>query len=296
MRWTSLGCRLFVVAVFFASAAMLDAQDRSKIPDGIDYQADVEYGMGGEVPLHLDLARPKEAKGKLPCIVTIHGGAWHGGDKKGLTPLVLMMAQRGYVAVTVQYRFCPQHVFPAQVEDVKCAVRYLRAHAEEYSIDPERIGAVGFSAGAHLSMMLGTMQIEDGLEGEGGWGDQSSGVQGVVAYFGPTDLAADDLPDVSKGLVKDFLGGTKSEVPEQYRLASPLTYVNKGDAPLLILQGTKDPLVPHTQAIIMVDALTAAEVPGRVELILGAGHGWGPPDQQRTIEETFAFFDQHLKE
>lgn len=286
---------IVVVALLVTSAAGLHAQDSPKVPEGIVYQADVEYGRGGDVPLHLDIARPAETTGRLPCVVAIHGGAWRGGDKKAHTGLIFTLAQKGYIAATVQYRFCPAHRFPAQIEDVKCAVRYLRAHAEELSIDPEKIGAVGFSAGAHLSMMLGTMQASDGLEGEGGWADQSSAVQAVVSFAGPTNLGADDLPEVSQGLVKEFLGGTKDDVPEQYKLASPLTYITKGDAPHLMFQGTKDQLVPHSQAIVMAEALSLAEVPGRVELLIGAGHGWGGVEQLRSFEETFRFFDHHLK-
>ena len=161
----------------------------------------------------------------------------------------MSFAQQGYVAATIQYRFCPEHRFPAQIEDVKCAVRYLRAHADQYHIDPERIGAIGFSAGAHLSMMLGTMGPEDGLEGEGGWPKQSSRVQAVVSFFGPTELDAEDIPAPSIPLVNALIGGSKTEFPKQFRAASPLHYVSQGDAAMLLFQGTEDPLVPYTQAI-----------------------------------------------
>ena len=204
-------------------------------------------------------------------------------------------AKRDYVSVSVGYRFCPKHRFPAQVEDVKCAVRHLRANAEKYHIDPARIGAVGFSAGAHLSMMLGVMGKDDGLEGEGGNPDQSSKVQAVVAFFGPTEFNADDIPPVSVGLLSDFVGVTKEEDKGERKKASPLTYVTKDDAPLLIFQGTKDPLVPHTQAYKMADAITAAGVPGRVELLLGAGHGWGGKEAQRSFNQTLEFFGEQLK-
>ncbi len=103
------------------------------------------------------------------------------------------MAQQGYVSATIGYRLAPKHKFPAQVNDVKCAIRFLRAHADEYGIDPNRIGACGFSAGAHLAMMLGVVQKKDNLEGDGGNPDQSSAVQAVVSYFGPTDLTAEDI-------------------------------------------------------------------------------------------------------
>ena len=144
-------------------------------------------------------------------------------------------------------------------------------------------------------MMLGVTNGKDGLEGNGGWPDQPSQVQAVVAFFGPTELAAADLPAPSLPLVRDFIGGTAQEKPDAYAKASPVTYVSAGDAPLLIFQGTKDPLVPHTQAYKMADALTTVGVPGRVELFLGAGHGWGGELLDHTVKETFQFFDQKLK-
>jgi len=259
------------------------------------FESDVVYGKGGDVDLRLNIGRPRESSGPLPCVVVIHGGGWAAGNKNGHNAQVHEFVQKGYVSATIHYRFAPKYVFPAQVEDVKCAIRYLRANAEKYGIDKNRIGAVGFSAGAHLSMMLGAMDKEDGLEGEGGNPDESSKVNAVVSFFGPTDLATDDWPDRTIPILKSFLGGTKAEKTEAYRKASPISYVNAGDAPMLIFQGTKDVLVPWAQATSMGEALTKAGVYGRVELILGANHGWGGADAKRTADETVAFFDQFLK-
>lgn len=268
--------------------------DNVKVPEGIAYDRDVEYGRGGNERLYLDLARPQQLTEVAPCILVIHGGAWRAGNRRSHTDLVLKLAQAGYVAATVQYRFCPDNPFPAQIEDVKCAVRFLRAHADRYGIDSTRIGAIGFSAGAHLSMLLGVMGPADGLEGNGGWAEFDSQVQAVVAFFGPTDLTANDLPNASQQLVRDFLGGTLQERLEAYKAASPITYVSKGDAPLLMFQGTRDPLVPHTQAYRMVEALTKAEVPGRVELLVGQAHGWGGAELNHTLEQSFKFFEARL--
>lgn len=256
---------------------------------------DLTYTKAGETELKLDLAQPRDGRGPFPAVLVIHGGAWRGGNKAGNRGLLAEFAQRGYVAVSPQYRFCPKDLFPAQVQDVKAAVRWLRNNAEKYRVDPDHIGAVGFSAGGHLSLMLGLTDPEDGLEGEVPSGAPSSKVQAVVNYFGPTDLGAADIPDVSKPLVRDFVGGTPDEKPEAMAKASPLTFVGAGDAPVLTFQGTKDPLVPHTQATKLADKMTVAGVPGRVELLLGAGHGWGGADLERTKAETFSFFDQHLK-
>jgi acetyl esterase/lipase len=291
--------RLLLLTIIFA-AAPLSAQEKAQgpmVPAGVVYEPDIVFGKGGDVELALDIARPEKAE-RAPCIVCIHGGGWQGGNRKGMhTSLILDFAKRGYVSASIQYRLVPTAVFPAQVEDVKCAIRYLRANADKHHLNPNRIGAVGFSAGAHLSMLLGTMDRNDGLEGGGGHADQPSKVQAVVAFFGPTDLAA-EFPasplDVPK-LIHALLGGTKAEKADAYKAASPITYVDKDDAPLLIYHGTKDRLVPYSQAYTMADLMTKTGMPGRVELLINADHGWGQPELSRTVEGTLAFFAEHLK-
>jgi acetyl esterase/lipase len=268
---------------------------QGKPPDDVVFEKDVVYGKGAGEDLKLNISRPKEAAGALPCIVFIHGGGWAAGTKDGHTQQTWDVVKKGYVGVTVGYRFAPKHRFPAQVEDVKCSIRFLRANAEKYGIDKDRIGAVGFSAGAHLSMMLGAMDKADGLEGEGGNPDQPSKVNAVVSWFGPTDMTTKDWPDASRKLIEQFVGGPKDEKEDVCRKASPITYVNAGDAPMLLIQGTKDRLVPYSQAYLMIDALNKAGVPGRLDMIVGADHGWGNPELQRTADETYAFFDQYLK-
>jgi acetyl esterase/lipase len=284
--------------VFFAllfCAGGFAAQENPKVPEEVVFERDVVYGQGAGEDLKLNIARPKDAQGALPCIVFIHGGGWAAGNKDSHTQQTWDVAKRGYVGVTVGYRFAPKHRFPAQIEDAKCSIRFLRANAEKYGIDKDRIGAVGFSAGAHLSMLLGTMDKGDGLEGEGGHPEQPSKVNAVVSWFGPTDLTTKDWPDASRKLIEQFVGGPKDEKEEVCRKASPITYVNAGDAPMLLIQGTKDRLVPHTQAYLMIDALSRAGVRGRLDMIVGADHGWGNPELQRTVDETYAFFEQILK-
>ena len=291
-----------MMALFCSGYAVATAQEKKapaapQPPAGVTYLPDLEYGTGAGEKLRLDLARPEKMERAAPCILVIHGGAWTAGDKRQHTDLIYKLAQQGYVAATVQYRFCPKHRFPAQVEDVKCAVRYLRAHAEEHKINPALLGAVGFSAGAHLSMMLGTMGKDDGLEGMGGHADQSSQVQCVVAFFGPTDLTRTDYPATSVFLISQFMGSSPEEDKGERKRASPLTYLDQGDAPLLIFQGTKDQLVPHSQALVMTEAMSKASVPGRVELLIGGDHGgnWGGPEYVRTWEASLEFFAKHLK-
>jgi acetyl esterase/lipase len=286
-------CPLFLAATALVSCAQ---EKRAAIPPaGVAYEPDLTCGTGGDVELKLDLARPETTTGPVPCIVVIHGGGWRGGDRKAHTAQIFELAKRGYVSATLQYRLVPKARFPAQIEDVKCAVRYLRANADKYNIDTNKFGAIGFSAGAHLSMLLGTMDKADGLEGSGGHGEQSSKVQAVVSFFGPTDLAADDFPGIVVGMINDFMGSTPEEDTQIRRKASPISYVDKDDAPILMFQGTKDRLVPHTQAYLMADAMSKAGQPGRLELLVGADHGWGGADLLRTADVAFEFFDLHLK-
>lgn len=275
-------------------APVVSAADGPATPKVVTLN-DVVYAKVGDVELKIDVARPAEGPGPFPAVLVIHGGAWRGGDKASNRGMLAEFARRGYVAASPQYRFCPKDTFPAQVHDVKAAVRWLRAHKDEYKVDPDHLGAVGFSAGGHLSLMLGVTGPKDGLEGDVPADSPSSRVQAVVNYFGPADLASSDIPDTSKDFVKEFLGGTPAEKPEAAAKASPLTFITSDDAPILTFQGTKDPLVPFTQAERLTEAMAKAGVPGRTELLLGAGHGWRGADLDHTMAETFAFFDRHLK-
>lgn len=288
-------CAVAAVLIFLLAAFPARSQDEKKPPDTINFTENVQYGLAGEVKLLLNLARPNFQREAAPAVVIIHGGGWRSGNRAVHNELAWSFAQRGYVAVTISYRLAPDHVFPAQIEDAKCAVRYLRAHAKQYKLDPDRIGAVGLSAGAHLSIMLAAMDKDDGLEGDGGWLHMPSKVQAAVSFVGPTDLTADDLPETTREIVKGFLGGDKTEKAEAYKKASPITYVSEGDSPMLLFQGTKDPLIPNTQAYRMTEAMTKHKVPGRIELIIGAGHGWGGEELTRTVNEMFTFFGEHLE-
>lgn len=288
-RWP---LHLLALAFLVSDAHGQDAAPTGKITTG----EDLVYTRVGDSELKLDIASPAGGEGPFPGVIVIHGGAWRGGNKKDVRLVLAEFARRGYVAVSPQYRFCPKEPFPAQVYDVKAAVRWMRSHAKDYKLDPDHIGATGFSAGGHLALMLGVTGPKDGLEGDVPSDAPSSRVQAVVNYFGPTDLSAADIPTVSKPLVRDFLGGTAEEKPRDAKRASPLTYVTKDDPPTLTFQGTKDPLVPHTQAVLLADAQSSAGVTGRVELLVGAGHGWGGQEMTHTMNETFAFFDRYLKE
>ena len=258
-------------------------------------ERDIPYTKAGGAELKLDIASPEQGRGAVPGGP---GDPWRclrAGDKGDVGGVLREFAAHGYVAVSPQYRFCPKELFPAQVHDVKAAVRWMKAHAKERRIDPERIGAIGFSAGGHLALMLGVTGPGDGLEGDVSAGAPDTRIRAVVNYFGPTDLGAKDIPDVSKPLVQDFLGAAATDKPELAAKASPRTYVTRDDAPILTFQGTKDPLVPHTQAIVLAEAMSAAGSAGprRAD---GRGRArLGRSEMDHTLAETFGFFDQYLK-
>jgi acetyl esterase/lipase len=274
------------------AASTLRAADKFEV----EYKPDVTYATVDGQDLQLDLATPKGLDHPVPAIVVIHGGGWMAGQRQSMTQFAKQVAAYGYVAPTISYRLAPKYRFPAQIEDVKCAVRYLRAHAKELNIDPDMIGAMGISAGAHLSMMLGVMDSGDGMEGNGGNADQPSKVQAVVSYVGPVNLVIDNYTDTQTQILTAFLGGPPKEKVDECRRASPLTYINKGDAPILCFFGTDDPLINNDQAFQIATALDDADVPGRVEILLGANHGWTGKELERTMDATMSFFDQHLKQ
>ena len=273
--------------------------------DEVTLTKGITYGKGGAAELKLDLAQP-EAEGPFPAIVFIHGGGWYQGDRKGYLDDIQEAARRGYVAVSVSYRLMQfdeakketttaEPIFPAQVHDVKAAVRWLRANAETYHVDPNRIGATGGSAGGHLSLMLGLTDADDDLEGEGGNSDQSSRVQAVVNVFGPTEMKSCHEGSVVPWIFRLFMGGTPDEVSETYRVASPITYVSQDDPPILTLHGDKDLLVPIAQATMLDERMKEAGADHTLLILEGAGHGFGGKHQQQAMTAQWDFFAERLK-
>lgn len=285
---------LFALLIAFSAAGPSLGQVQQRPVEGVTFEPDVVYGKGGDVELHMDIARPSVGDGPFPAVVCIHGGAWRGGNKNRYRGLIRQLAARGYVAATVQYRLAPMHTFPAQIEDVKCAVRYLRARAAELKIDPNRIGAMGESAGGHLSLLLATTDSSAGLEGSGGHGDQSSRVQAVVNYFGPTDLALEFAPNV-RPLITTFIGGGLQDKPREHKLASPVTHLTKDDPPILTLHGTVDRVVPYEQATVLDEACKKVGIPHELVPYEGVDHGFAGEHLLRALAETVKFFDAHLK-
>lgn len=288
---------LFALALF-ASPALAPAQQVSpELPADARTQLDIAYVPNGHAQQKLDLYVPAKPTG--PLLVWIHGGGWRGGSKS--KPPGLAMVGKGVSVASVEYRFSQDAIFPAQIEDCKAAIRWLRAHASEYGYDPKRIGVWGASAGGHLVALLGvTGQVRDFDVGENL--DQSSAVQCVVDWFGPADFPAYD-PELPTAMVKrenpdsviaQLFGGPVSQHLELAKRGSPVTWATKDAAPMLIMQGTKDPLVPLDQSERLADKLKSVGADVTLDVIEGAGHG-GPqfttPEKLTLITE---FLVRHL--
>ncbi len=259
----------------------------------VHIERDVEYGRAGDRPLKLDLYCPKQKSEKpLPVIVYVHGGAWMSGDKSmAALRLAAIAAQGDYVCVSVGYRLSGEAIWPAQIHDCKAAIRWLRANAAKYHLDPEKIGVWGTSAGGHLVSMLGTSGDVKDLEGDCGSAGQSSRVTCVVDFCGPSDFSA--IAAAPHTVVRRLLGGgSLEEIKEKLIAASPVTYVSKDDPPFLIVHGTDDNTVPIRQAEILYAALQQAGVEAVFVKIEGGGHGIDGPEVK---ERVMAFFDKHLR-
>lgn len=282
---------LLAIVLLLIPAVPVAAQEKK-----FQLEKDLVYGKGGQTDLKLDLAAPTEGGGPFPAVVCVHGGGWRGGSRTDLTRTIEMLAGRGFVAVAVTYRLVPTAGFPAQIEDCKAAVRWLRANAKKYKVDPDRIGAVGMSAGGHLVALLGTTVKEDGLEGSGGNAEFSSGVQAVISFFGPSDLSERAWnPQLEKSLIEPLVGGSFADKPELYKKASPVTYIRKGAPPFLLFHGTADKVVPVSQSRILAEKLKAAGVSVKLVEIEGADHGWAGPKLLESIEQSVKFLEEHLK-
>jgi acetyl esterase/lipase len=260
-------------------------------------ELDVVYGKGGDQELKLDLFRPLKDEGLSSAVVILHGGGWQQGSKNDLRDTARWLAEEGYVTATVGYRFAPQHKFPAQIEDAKCAVRWLRANAGRYHVDGERIGALGLSSGGHLALLLGLTSPSDGFEGRGGHAEYSSQVYAVVNVYGPTDLTQNNWSPALENVLKDLLGSDRNTHPDAYRAASPLSYARNGAPPVLTIHGTNDRIVPYQQAESLHAALRGVGAVSQLEPLQGAGHGetWGPEEFGRYESTTLSFLDKRLK-
>jgi acetyl esterase/lipase len=259
---------------------------------------DVTYCMSAEgVALKLDLYFPPKMDAPQPAVVFMHGGGWSEGDKRQGVDVFSGLVEQYFVVASLNYRLAPEYIYPAQIVDVKCAVRFLRANAAAYGVDPARIGSMGTSAGAHLAAILGLTDETAGWD-LGPHLEQSSQVQAVVTFFAPIDLTQDFV-----GIHSAIDAGVFGPNPSASLLAeaSPIKYVTAGDAPFLLIHGAQDNFVPPTQSQLLYDNLLAAGVPAELVFVQGAGHAFisadypVKPSREELLIKVAAFFTQYLK-
>lgn len=239
---------------------------------------EIEFARVGERSLKLDLYLPDSEVKNPPLIVYVHGGAWRAGsrDKVPVTALV----DAGFAIASVDYRLSPEAVFPAQVHDIKAAIRFLRANADGHGYDASRIAIAGSSAGGHLAALVGVTNRHPALEGDVGEnGDQSSDVQAIVSFYGASNLTTILSQSTPHGLsvrvpaLELLLGGAPEKKSSLAELASPVFQIDAEDPPLLLIHGDQDPQMPVNQSLELVGAYEKAGAPVRLEIVHGGAHG-----------------------
>jgi acetyl esterase/lipase len=268
--------------------ALILAYERGRV------ERDVSYSLS-DPSVKLDVYYPVSATGPVPAVVYVHGGGWYSGDKADPAgkDFIMPLVASGYLVAAINYRLAPRYQFPAQLDDVKSAVRFLRSNAARYSIDPARIGAIGDSAGGHLVALLGLTGGQDDAAGE------SDCVQAVVDLYGPADLT---LQFQNQNLLLlDHVFGTDDHESQIVRDASPVTYVSAGAPPFLIIQGNKDDTVLPDQSEELFSRLQSAGVAASLLMVENAGHALVPvggpisPDRSQIIGRIVDFFNETLQ-
>jgi acetyl esterase/lipase len=262
----------------------------------------VVTGTGGGRDLHAEILMPKAPAGPMPAVIWIHGGGWIGGSYKSFWA-TQFLARQGYFCASIEYRLDNEAKWPAQIEDCKLGVRWLRANAAKYNVDPNRIASAGDSAGGHLSACLGTMADEKEFEGDGGYAGVSSAVQAVVDFYGPTDFYdPGNYSAQAMALTEGLFGVPQAQDPALWKSGSPLAYVKAGDPPMLMIHGDADTLVPLAQSTVFQAALTKADVPNQLVVVKNGTHGLRPmpgtkidPDWNSIHATMAAFLDKYLK-
>ena len=263
---------------------------------------DLVYADADGRALLLDLYLPASAGGPWPVIAWVHGGAWRTGSKEN--PRALRMVDRRYAVASIGYRLSQEATFPAQIHDCKAAVRWLRAHADEYGLDADRIGAWGASAGGHLVALLGTTGDPPALEGALGERTPSSRVQAVCDFFGPTDfLRMNDVPgsmdhDAADSPESQLIGAPIQEHSALAQRANPIRYIGPRTPPFLIVHGDADDTVILNQSQYLYRALRVAGIGATFHIVEGAGHGFRGASQAQLAEIDAlvdAFFGTHLR-
>ncbi|MGN6543917.1 MAG: alpha/beta hydrolase fold domain-containing protein [Aureliella sp.] len=283
----------------FAALGLIALTSRARaadaVPDAVIWEEGIVYSSPDGEELALNLARPKAGQEPRPAVLCIHGGGFRAGKRDSYNALCKKLADNGFVAATITYRLAPKHQFPAAVYDCKAAVRWLRANAAKYQIDPDRIGVTGGSAGGHLAQFLAVTAHQPRFEGDGGNADQSSQVQCVVNVYGPSDFTKSYGKSVDAHEVLPlWFGGDLETKRKLHIIGSPLYWVTPAAAPTLCIHGTEDKYVAHEQAVWLVDKLKASAVEAELLTLPGAGHGFKGADAEKAEQALLAFFKRQL--
>lgn len=263
---------------------------------------DIVYCSVDGVDLKMDVYYPEIWQPSWAAIIEVHGGGWVTGSKSEAAdnPDREALTQAGFLFASINYRLAPEYKFPVMIEDAKCAVRFLRANASEFNIDPEKIGAMGASSGGHLVSLLGLTSQSAGWD-VGQYLDQSSQVQAVVDYYGPADLTDHLLSNTSELHELEQVFGVTSRSDPVMAKASPVTYITVDAPPFLIVQGEQDAVVLPDQSQEFYDRLNAEGIPVKLVLVKNAGHGLVPtggdisPSRQEITRMVVDFFVEYLK-
>jgi len=297
------------MSILFQEEMLADARSPGRVnvsdsPDGkthvpqstldrLNAKLDLTYAKYGDRSLEMDIYRPKGVWGELPAVVCIHGGGWAKGNRTSHAKIAQALAARGYVAATISYRLSGEAPFPAAIQDCKAAVRFLRANAKEFGIDADKIGAIGLSAGGHLTALLASSHGVDELEGKGGNSAHSSRIQAAVPMGAQTDFLSGRTREVSKErqIWKQFMGGSLDDRPKAYRLASPLEHLDKDDPPCLFITGETDD--ESTRAKKFRKRMSDLGLFSGIEVIEGAPHGF--LTKQVWFDQMIESADNHFK-
>jgi len=302
------GCRPIEIAI----TRRLSAFDPPALPAGTLVIRDIEFASTPEGKLRLDVYRATEpASDALPVVLFLFGGGWMSGDRNQFQALELQrLIDRGYALVSCDYRYSTEAIFPAQIHDVKAAIRWIRVNAESQGFDASRLAVIGASAGGHLAALAGTSGDVELLDGDlADWTPderhQSTRIQAVVDFFGPVDLAVYEQQHRANGLGASnrlwfldlLVGGPVAQHPELVRMLNPISYIDSSDPPFLIIHGDRDPVVPIQQSEMLAAALDSAGVAVTLRRIEGGDHGRSDPFTSAALfEEIMDFLDRSLAE
>jgi acetyl esterase/lipase len=286
-----------VAALFFTTVGLVCAQtNQAHI-----VVTDIPYCTAAGQPLLMDILVPETpVRTPTPVVLWLDSHGKEKSDKESSN--AVLFTDNGFVTAIIGYRSTDLAPFPAAIEDCKCAVRFLRANAAQYGIDPDRIGVAGSSAGGHLALLLATANEDAGLEGSGGWSGISSQVAAASAWYAPTDFTVGEKGFQRKGDGK-FLGVNVNQKSDIFRKASPITYVSADSPPILLIHGDHDKVVPFSQSIRMMEAYKRVGATAELVKVVGVGHkfksataGQASVDQKEIQARTVGFFKTYLAE